>query len=221
MSARELAQELIWRACRRLPEPDRSLRRQEWTAEVDAILDDQGTRWRARRQVRAVSFAAGHLRGARRMAGPARYPVTELPALFPFCIMIVALLIVHLAPLAYPVRLALGVLVMAAAMAFQNIRERRYWLARGNGEPGGGRLGRLRIYGCWIWALSSLLVNGLLLNRSGLAFGWYTWLYAGCCAVLFGAGTLFIERRIFTRPGLAGHTGKQDEDCLGHSTPPA
>jgi hypothetical protein len=220
-----LTDQLIWRASRLLPEPDRSLRRQEWTAEVAAILDDPGTRWRARRQVRAVRFAAGHLRGARRMAraapqrrgaGAAAHPASEMTALlFPFCVMIAALPVAHLPPLVLPVRLALGDLVMAAGMTAQVIREHRYWLARGSEEPGGGLPRRGRIYICWSFALSWLILS------FKVAPWWHAWLYGIPGVVLVGIVGGFAERRIFARSGPAGRTGEHDEDRHGSGAPPA
>jgi hypothetical protein len=220
-----LTDQLIWRASRLLPEPDRSLRRQEWTAEVAAILDDPGTRWRARRQVRAVRFAAGHLRGARRMAraaplrggvGAAAHPASEVPGwLFPYCVLIAALLVAHLPPLALPVRLALGDLVMAAGMTVQVIREHRYWLAGGSEELGGGLGRRGRIYICWSLALYWLI------RSFKFAPWWHAWLYGIPDVVLYVMVVGFAERRIFARSGPAGRTGERDEDRHGSGAPPA
>jgi hypothetical protein len=66
-----LAEYLIRRACRRLPDSIRDERYQEWTAELPAILCDPGTRYRA---ARALLYAADQTRGARRYPKPAAQP---------------------------------------------------------------------------------------------------------------------------------------------------
>jgi len=62
-----LAEHWIRRACGRLPQDDRDERNREWTAELQAILADPDLRGAARRHVRALRYAAGVRRGARRL----------------------------------------------------------------------------------------------------------------------------------------------------------
>ena len=67
MSARDrsMAEYLIRRACRRLPDDIRDDRYREWTAELPAILADPTVHWQALRTVSALLYAADHARGAR------------------------------------------------------------------------------------------------------------------------------------------------------------
>ncbi len=60
-----LAEYLIRRACRHLPDDTRDERYQEWTAELPAILTDPDVRWQAARAARALRYAADHTRGTR------------------------------------------------------------------------------------------------------------------------------------------------------------
>jgi hypothetical protein len=57
-----MAEFLIRLSCRRLPEGTRDERYREWSAELPAILDDPGVRFRVRRDIRALRFAVGHVR---------------------------------------------------------------------------------------------------------------------------------------------------------------
>ena len=66
---------LVRRACRRLPDSIRDETCREWTAELPAITGDPDIRLAPVRAVRALGYAAGTFRGARRlrrMAGGAR-----------------------------------------------------------------------------------------------------------------------------------------------------
>jgi amino acid transporter len=73
-----LADWLIRRSGRRLPDGTREERLREWTAELTAILDDAGIT-RLRRKARAIRFSAGVQRAARRMT---RSPGTQRPRVF-------------------------------------------------------------------------------------------------------------------------------------------
>jgi hypothetical protein len=66
-----LAEHLIRRACRHLPDDARDERYREWTAELPAILHDPDIRPQARRTARALLYAADHTRGASRLPGSA------------------------------------------------------------------------------------------------------------------------------------------------------
>jgi hypothetical protein len=68
--APRLASALITGACMRLPEGRGGERAREWQAELAAILEDPAIGSRARRQVRAVRFAAGQRRTMRRLTRP-------------------------------------------------------------------------------------------------------------------------------------------------------
>jgi hypothetical protein len=135
MIAQRLAERLIRLACRSLPEPDRAGRYREWTAETAAILDDPGTRSRARRGVRALLFAADHIRGARRLNRRGRLPRTEWGSYaqmaFPLCVLGVATLSTRWLPVVHSVRLTVYELVLGAGMIYQIARERRYWRTAG------------------------------------------------------------------------------------------
>ena len=72
--ARHLAEYLIRRACRRLPDDTRDDRYREWTAELHAILHDPSTRPQARRTLRTLLYAADHTRSTRRLARTAGHP---------------------------------------------------------------------------------------------------------------------------------------------------
>jgi hypothetical protein len=67
-----LAEYLLRRACRRLPEGVREERYREWAGELPAILTDPDVRWQARRTARALLFAVDHARTVRRYPKPAR-----------------------------------------------------------------------------------------------------------------------------------------------------
>jgi hypothetical protein len=54
-----IAEILIRRSCRRLPEEVRAERCREWSAELPAIMADQGVRSRFVRAVRVLGFSAG------------------------------------------------------------------------------------------------------------------------------------------------------------------
>ena len=73
LQAQRLAERLIRRACRYLPEDVRADRYREWTAELPAIRHDPGIGFPPRRAARAVRFAAGTIRTARRTPGAVRY----------------------------------------------------------------------------------------------------------------------------------------------------
>ena len=60
-----LAEGLISRACRSLPDEIRDDRYREWTAELPHILADPGIRFAPRRALRTLLFAADQSRGAR------------------------------------------------------------------------------------------------------------------------------------------------------------
>jgi hypothetical protein len=66
-----LAEYLLRRACRRLPEPARDECYREWTAELPAILQAPDTRLALHRSVRALLFAADQGRGTRRLSAKA------------------------------------------------------------------------------------------------------------------------------------------------------
>ncbi len=68
-----LAEWLIRRACRHLPDAIRDDRYREWTAELPHILGEPGIRLAPRRAVMALLFAADQSRGARHL-GYARAP---------------------------------------------------------------------------------------------------------------------------------------------------
>jgi hypothetical protein len=217
MTVRRLAGQLIRVATRRLPDPDRAVRRREWAAEVAAILDDTGT-GRVRRQIRAVLFAADHIRGARGMAGRAYFPVTgwrsNLPRLVPLYALAAATLATYWLPLTRPTRLALDDLLVAAVMAVQIIRERRHWLTGSTEEFGNGRQRRRSVLGTW-WNVPWLILYIQVLRNMP---GWYQ------LALLLGWIATFwmirpAERWIFTRPGLPGDCGERDGTSPG--TPPA
>jgi hypothetical protein len=73
------AEYLIGRACRHLAADVRGDRYREWTAELPAILADPGVR-RVRRDARALRFAAGTIRTARREHGVFRGQLTGADA---------------------------------------------------------------------------------------------------------------------------------------------
>jgi Phospholipase_D-nuclease N-terminal len=66
-----VAERLIRSACRRLPADERAERFREWTAEVQAILDDESIRSSWLRWMRALAFCAGISRAARQLSRPA------------------------------------------------------------------------------------------------------------------------------------------------------
>ncbi|HTT52593.1 MAG TPA: hypothetical protein VMH35_14430 [Streptosporangiaceae bacterium] len=67
--AQRAAGYLIGRACRHLPASTRDERGREWAAELPAILHDPDVRPGWRRSARALRFAAGTVRTARREHG--------------------------------------------------------------------------------------------------------------------------------------------------------
>jgi amino acid transporter len=73
-----LADWLIRRSGRRLPDGTREDRLREWTAELTAILDDAGIT-PVRRRARAIRFSTGVQRAARRMTRP---PGKQRPRVF-------------------------------------------------------------------------------------------------------------------------------------------
>jgi hypothetical protein len=75
-----LAEWLIGRACRHLPTAARAERGREWTAELPAILADPEVRPGLRRSARALRFAAGTIRTARREHGVFRGRLTGADA---------------------------------------------------------------------------------------------------------------------------------------------
>jgi hypothetical protein len=196
MSMWRLAGRLIRIACQSLPDPDRAARYQEWTAEAAAILHDPATRSRVRRKVRALLFAADHIRGARRLARQAHMPRTgwraRASAAFPVAAYGVAALSTHWLPTPHPVKLTLAGLLQAAAMLYQILRERRYWLAGSNDEFEKARARRTSSLVLWWVILWIQLTNELALNTlAGVA----------CCAVSAQFLMPFLERRIFARHG--------------------
>jgi hypothetical protein len=78
--AEPLAGWLIGRACRHLPAAAREERAREWTAELPAILADPDVRPALLRSARAVRFAAGTVRTARREHGVFRGQLTGADA---------------------------------------------------------------------------------------------------------------------------------------------
>jgi hypothetical protein len=54
-----IAEPLIRRSCRRLPDDSRDDRYREWVAEIHAILQDRGTRPAILRSARALAYAVG------------------------------------------------------------------------------------------------------------------------------------------------------------------
>jgi len=77
--ARRIAEFVIRRAGRRLPAGVRAERCREWAAELPAILGDPGIRGPALRRARALRYAAGVYRGARRVGRPAGQPRRAAP----------------------------------------------------------------------------------------------------------------------------------------------
>jgi Phospholipase_D-nuclease N-terminal len=69
-----LANHLIRRACRRLPGEAGDERYREWAAELPAILADPDVGSGLRRSARALSYAAGVSRCARRLGRPGGQP---------------------------------------------------------------------------------------------------------------------------------------------------
>ena len=63
--AASVAERMIRRACRRLPEGERELRILEWTAELPAILTDPSRHFRLGRVARVLAYAADNIRGVR------------------------------------------------------------------------------------------------------------------------------------------------------------
>jgi hypothetical protein len=202
--AGRLAGQLIRVASRRLPDPDRALRRREWAAEAAAILGDRRT-GRVRRQVRAVLFAADLIRSSRRMARRAFFPVAgwplELAWLFPLGALSAADLGTHWLPLAHPVRLALADLLMAAVMAVQIVRERRHWLTVSKEELDSARTRRRLIMLMWwtVWWGQWLRA----FNK------WYLLAYLAGSVLVVVPILLLLERWIFTRPDLPGDSGER------------
>jgi hypothetical protein len=63
--AQRIAEHLVRRACRHLPDDTRDERYREWTAELPAILHDPDIRSGLLRSARALSYAAGTSRSTR------------------------------------------------------------------------------------------------------------------------------------------------------------
>jgi hypothetical protein len=78
--AQRVAEYWIRRACGWLPPGLRDERYREWAAELPAILSDPGVRGAARRRARAIRYAAGVYRGARRLGRAAGQPRPAAPA---------------------------------------------------------------------------------------------------------------------------------------------
>ena len=78
--AGRLAEWLIGRACRHLPAGVRDERCREWTAELPAVLADPDVRSGWPRSARALRFAAGTIRTARRQHGVFRGQLTGADA---------------------------------------------------------------------------------------------------------------------------------------------
>jgi Phospholipase_D-nuclease N-terminal len=79
--AQRVAEYLIARACRRLPGEAGEERYREWAAELPAILSDPDIGSGMRRSARALGYAAGVSRCARRLGRGARPgPQASLPA---------------------------------------------------------------------------------------------------------------------------------------------
>lgn len=78
--AQRLSQWLIGRAGRHLPAPARDERYREWTAELPAILADPEVRPALLRSARALRFAVGTIRTARREHGIFRGQLTGADA---------------------------------------------------------------------------------------------------------------------------------------------
>jgi hypothetical protein len=78
--AERLAGWLIGRACRHLPAAARPERGREWTAELPAILADPDVPSGLLRSARALRFAAGTVRTARRQHGVFRGQLTGADA---------------------------------------------------------------------------------------------------------------------------------------------
>lgn len=80
--AQRVAEHLIARACRRLPGEAGDERRREWAAELPAILSDSDAGSGMRRSARALRYAAGISRCARRLGRPGGRPEPQasLPA---------------------------------------------------------------------------------------------------------------------------------------------
>ncbi len=80
--AQRLADHLIRRACRRLPGEAGDERYREWAAELPAILSDPDIGSGLRRSARALRYAAGISRCARRLGRPEGRPEPQasLPA---------------------------------------------------------------------------------------------------------------------------------------------
>jgi hypothetical protein len=75
-----IAESMIRRAGRQLPDSIRDERYREWTAELPAILRDPEIRVSALRQARALRYAAGVYRSARQLGRAAGQPRSEMPA---------------------------------------------------------------------------------------------------------------------------------------------
>jgi len=80
--AQRVAEHLIARACRRLPGEAGNERYREWAAELPAILSDSDVSSGMRRSARALRYAAGISRCARRLGRPGGRPEPQasLPA---------------------------------------------------------------------------------------------------------------------------------------------
>jgi len=201
MSAARLAERLIRLASRGLPEADRSVRYREWNAEAIAILNDPGTRARIRRKIRALLFAADHIRGARRMARQAHVPRLGWRRYgylaYPLAAYGIAYFGTHWMPVIHLIRLALFELVLVAGMLCQIVRERRYWLAGSKEEFEKARGTRTALLGMWWLMLWIQLTYRLGLNTLA---GSVTYAISGALLMPL------LERRIFPAPGITPDT---------------
>jgi hypothetical protein len=213
VTAQRLAGQLIRLASRRLPEPDRAVRCREWTAEVAAILDDPGS-GRVRRKITAVLFAADLIRSTRRTARRAAFPVAgwraELPGLVPWGAQ-AAVFFVRWLPLAYPVRLALFFLLVAAVMVVQIIRERRHWRTGSIEEFDSARVRRRGIVVMW-WSAWWVTLWVQVFDRG---YGWWYLLVFLAGSSLVVPMLRRLDRWIFPRPALPGDGGERDSASPG------
>jgi hypothetical protein len=151
-----------------------------------------------------------HRRLTRR--GRAVFPVAGWRAVLPMLVppgAEAAALVMHWLPLAHPVRLALGDLLVAAVMAVQIIRERRHWRTGSIEEFDSARPRRRDIVSTW-WVMWWVTLWVQVFDRR---YGWYL--------LVFLAGSLLVpmlrrlDRWIFTRPGLPGDSGERDSASPG------
>jgi hypothetical protein len=236
MSARWLAGWLIGVACRFLPEPYRAFRYREWTAEAAAILDDQGTRSRVRRNARVLVFAADQIRGARALARHAGMPLARprslddrlIPPLAPrlppavrrrsqrsaYVPLSVALgmqFAFHALPfwssVADPARVAGWELCMWAGLMYWIARERRYNLTIGETE-----FNVVRVWRYWslsMWGMA-ICVGVVPVFASSV----FTLTLVAAEAIYLSAVWLFmlrVERWVFRRPDPAANRSPRQD----------